>query len=69
MSFEDKDIEMKVAINKLSYNTFGITTQEAISKGICLICKQEAKVFKNNISRVEYKISGMCQDKVFEEES
>jgi len=69
MSFEDKDIEMKVALNELSYNTFGISIQEAIQKGICVICKKEAKVFKDNLSRVEYKISGMCQecqDKVFE---
>lgn len=42
--------------------------RQQMANGICPVCKGEAKVFKDDLSRKEVKISGMCQkcqDKTF----
>jgi hypothetical protein len=41
---------------------------ECIRNGICTFCGNKAKVFRNELSKKEYQISGLCQgcqDKVF----
>ena len=38
---------------------FGRTT--AITGDICVFCKKEATEFRNEISKREYRISGICQ--------
>jgi hypothetical protein len=35
---------------------------ECISKEVCTCCGKEAKIFRNDLSKREYKISGFCQD-------
>lgn len=49
---------------------YGITVSEAISKGICIDCREKAlpKCY-SDAGRREYKISGLCErcfDKIFE---
>lgn len=43
--------------------------QSLIEQGICTMCSADAKEFKDELSKKEHGISGMCQscqDKVFE---
>jgi hypothetical protein len=66
MSFDTKSTGMKKLLNKMSLNMYGISVSEALSKGICVCCKEQA-----NINDVEYNISGICeecQDGIFGEE-
>lgn len=46
----------------LSTDLYGMTTQQAIEKGICIQCKEEAlsKCY-SNAGRKEYYISGLCE--------
>ena len=47
---------------------YGRTRTKAIEQDICVACGGDAKVFDTDLSRVEYRISGLCQvcqDKVF----
>lgn len=68
MSFETKTSEMKTAIDDLSMDTFGVKTSDSIKGKMCVFCKQEATEFKDELSRREFGISGICQvcqDEVF----
>ena len=43
----------------------------AVQNDRCALCRQEAKEFKDELSKKEFRISGMCQacqDKVFSED-
>ena len=47
---------------------FGMTVSEAKEKAVCVICKGDASSFRDELSRKEYTISGLCQkcqDKTF----
>jgi hypothetical protein len=47
---------------------FGLDRIESFFNNVCVSCKKEAQEFKNDLSRKEYTISGLCQtcqDKVF----
>jgi len=46
--------------NDLAVNLYGMTTGEAISKGICINCKQ-IPVTYSEAGRREYFISGLCE--------
>ena len=58
--------------DELAKDIFSISKSEAISKGICVDCKQPA--VKNCYSQAglkEYRITGLCEkcfDKIFEED-
>lgn len=55
-------------INNLIKGLMGKDREETIRNGLCMTCDNEAKEFKDQLSRKEYTISGMCQecqDKVF----
>ena len=55
-------------LNALAEGIGGMTQAQAEAKGVCLICKQKVTGFKDELSRVEYGISGSCQrcqDKLF----
>lgn len=55
-------------INELLTQTTGISRQDAATQKICTFCKGDASEFRNDISRREYRISGLCQkcqDSVF----
>jgi len=49
----------------------GKSREQQIAAGLCMWCPKDAKVFKDDLSRSEYRISGMCQecqDKTFGKE-
>lgn len=48
-------------IEKILTDLAGISRQEAAQKGICTTCHGYVTGFKDQLSVVEYKISGMCQ--------
>ena len=56
-------------LDSIAKDVFGRTQDEAQDKQICIFCGGDASEFKNDISRKEYSISGMCQkcqDEIFE---
>ena len=48
-------------IEDLLTNMAGISRQEAAEKHICTWCKNPITEFKDELSKKEYRISGMCQ--------
>lgn len=54
----DKSPELDDFIKK----TFGFDRKASIVKEECVFCKKEAKVFRDELSRKEFSISGLCQD-------
>lgn len=48
-------------IDSLLTSLTGISRMEAATKGLCTWCKKPLTPFKDELSRKEYKISGMCQ--------
>jgi hypothetical protein len=55
-------------LDEFTKNACGRSRTESIKQGICVICGGEAKEFKDELSRKEHTISGMCQkcqDKTF----
>jgi len=64
----EKNPELVEFLEEASKNLFGVSRAEAITKDKCVTCGQTATEFRNEISRREYTISGMCQkcqDSVF----
>lgn len=56
------------AIENLLTAMNGMSRQEGMKKGICVICNGYVTGFKDALSAQEYRISGMCQkcqDSVF----
>jgi len=43
-------------------NIFGLDISTNISESKCVLCHKEAKSFKDDLSKKEYLISGMCQE-------
>ena len=59
------------AIDLVISGMTGKSREQQIAAGMCMVCPGEAKVFKTDLDRSEYRISGMCQecqDKVFGKE-
>jgi len=57
-------------IENLLENIFGVNRRQTIESDTCVSCKGEAKKFRDEISRREYSISGLCQscqDLIFNE--
>ena len=60
--------EMSGALEEISDLIFGRTRTESISGDVCVTCGGKADTFRNDISKKEYSIGGMCQgcqDSVF----
>ncbi|KKN66726.1 hypothetical protein LCGC14_0468370 [marine sediment metagenome] len=53
---------MQAFKDNLARNLYGITAMEAVDKGVCIQCKEEAlpKCY-SEAGRKEYKISGLCE--------
>jgi len=71
----ERDKELQAAIDGFAKKAFGISQSEAKKKGslmaVCVFCKKPIdpdKDFRNEISRKEFTISGICQscqDQIF----
>lgn len=56
------------AIDDLFYDLFGQDRRTTIQGNTCMSCKGEANKFNDELSKKEYRISGLCQkgqDEVF----
>ena len=65
-----KNPEIKKVLDNFTKNQFGKTKTDAEAEKVCVFCHESIKDedFRNEISRREYGISGICQkcqDKVF----
>ena len=63
-----KSPSMEKFLDEMSEKTYGRTRTGSIKKDICVECGGPAKSFRDDVSRREYPISGLCQkcqDKVF----
>lgn len=49
-------------IDDLLIKTFGVDRKAAITADVCSWCKKPATEFKDELSKTEYSISGLCQD-------
>ena len=45
----------------LAFDVFGRSLKRSLATAVCVCCKQEAASFKDELSKREYKISGLCQ--------
>ena len=55
-------------LEEIANTVFGASRMESILTDLCVSCKGDAITFKDDISRKEFGISGMCQtcqDSVF----
>lgn len=55
--------------DRLGRMLYGMTSQEAIEKHICICCKNPPR-FKTEAGKAEYQLSGMCEycfDEEYEE--
>ena len=60
---ESKRIDLATGVDALASALFGGRTRtEAHANGVCVECGKPAKVFKDDISAREYRISGLCQE-------
>ena len=50
------------AIDLFISGVTGKSREQQLAAGLCMSCNGEAKVFKDDRSKSEYRISGMCQE-------
>ncbi len=66
-----KTKEIDRFLNKVALlSGYKLTRTKAIKRGLCVKCGELANKFKNELSKKEYLISGLCQrcqDNYFEE--
>lgn len=58
------------ALDGMAQALYGRMRSESIQEDICLRCNQPAVEFTDDLSRSEYRISGLCQqcqDEIFNE--
>ena len=68
---EQKSPEIEAMLEVLNQAAHGRSRKDSMSSGFCVSCGNPAVEFKNELSRKEYGISGMCQkcqDEFFVEE-
>ena len=71
MKPSEKAPEIEKALDAISQNQFGRTRTGAITSDTCVACGKAATEFRDELSRKEFSISGLCQncqDEVFKEE-
>tara|TARA_R100000008_G_scaffold26216_1_gene14299 strand:- start:823 stop:1041 length:219 start_codon:yes stop_codon:yes gene_type:complete len=49
-------------IESLLTSITGVSRVGAVREASCVTCGGEARIFRDDLSRKEYTISGMCQD-------
>ncbi len=57
----EKSPDMETFLDDLGRILFGVSRTEAIEGDICIECKGPATEFRDDLSRKEFMISGMCQ--------
>lgn len=57
----DKSPDVNKFLDNVAEQLFGNNRTTSIENDICVICCKMATEFKDEISRKEYTISGMCQ--------
>ena len=57
----DKSPELAQLLDNLSTLVYGRVRRDVIGKDTCVSCGRAATTFKDDISRKEYTLSGMCQ--------
>lgn len=62
MSDETKSTKMENFLNELSLSLFGRSRSLAKAGKGCVSCGKSATTFRDELSRREYEISGLCQD-------
>ena len=63
-----KSPEVEETLERVSKEMFGRSRLESIRSNICVMCGSLAEDFRDELSRKEFSISGMCQkcqDKMF----
>lgn len=63
-----KSPEIERVADDISNKLFGRARTESIKSDICTACGKEATNFRNEVSKREYTISGLCQqcqDEIF----
>lgn len=50
------------ALTEMLSELMGTDIEDDIQKGVCTFCGCDAHDFKNEVSKVEYQISGLCQE-------
>jgi hypothetical protein len=66
-----KSLEMNKALEGLGEMLFKKSRIESVTEDKCISCGGKSSVFRDDLSRKEFSISGLCQkcqDKVFGEE-
>jgi len=64
----EKSAKMEEQLDDMSLKSFGRSRTGSIARNACVICGEDASEFKDELSRKEFTISGMCQscqDKTF----
>ena len=59
---------MEETLDTITENMFGVRRTTSIFHNLCVDCKENADIFKDELSRREFSISGLCQkcqDSVF----
>jgi hypothetical protein len=58
----EKSPEMESFLDSVTGKVFGRTRTDSIGSGVCVTCGGEAISFRDEVSKKEYTISGMCQE-------
>ena len=61
MEPNDKSDGMKKMLDVASMGLFGKKRTSCIQEGVCVSCGKPAVEFKDDISKKEFSISGLCQ--------
>lgn len=57
-----KDPEYEALLDKMTVTAWGRPRSSSITDGICVMCGNPAKEFRDELSKREFQISAMCQD-------
>ena len=64
----NKSDALNSLLEEITQTVFGVSRTTSIKQDTCVTCQEEASTFKDDLSRKEFTISGMCQtcqDSVF----
>lgn len=56
-----KSPEVEAHLEKISLSLYGRSRLDCIRNDVCVMCGSRAKEFRDDLSRREFAISGMCQ--------